>query len=630
MRFTPRTILGQFITGSVLVQLVVFGIFLAVGVRRDFRRNEVRDLQRLARQTCTIVDVLDEPLTTGNADMLDHILRAVPISVTIAGVRITDPTGRTLRGTGQGLSRELNESERQSLAGIIQRPGYHLLQTPNGHYEGAQAVVSDGVIQAIVWVAPDANVTRRFPIVDLENLSIYAACALLGNLVLVWLLSGTLARPLRQLRRATVQVRNDPNDLSAFPLPAAVHNEAGELQASFNAMVTEIALHRRGVQDTLSLLDSMLEGAPIGFAFFDRDFRYVRLNRNLATMHGLPVEAHIGKSYRELLAPGVPQDMADTLEQLLVTVFESGMPTADIEISGATPDGQAIRTWQKSLFPVSVGSTDVRWVGAIVTDITERKRAEEAMRHSEQLASAGRLAASIVYQINNPLESITNLLYLLRTETALNDKAQEYVQIAESQLSRVGDITRQTLKFYRQPMAPTDVRLSEVLRSVLALHQARMQSPLMEVKLSLNDATVSFGYPAQLRQLFADLIGHAIDAMPDGGTLYIRARAARCMGKQGMRVTVADTGLGMPDAVQQRLFEPFFTTKGKTGRGLSLWVASKTLTQHRATLLVRSRVAREQGEASGTVFSVFFPYDGVPRGPIRVTSAAPAVAAKVV
>ena len=157
-----------------------------------------------------------------------------------------------------------------------------------------------------------------------------------------------------------------------------------------------------------------------------------------------------------------------------------------------------------------------------------------------------------------------------------------------------------------------------------------MQSPQIEVKLSLNDPTVSFGYPGELRQVFANLIGNAIDAMPDGGTLYIRARATRRMGVQGMRVTVADTGSGMPDAVQRRIFEPFFTTKDATGTGLGLWVSSEILTKHRATLLVRSKTARASGDRTGTVFSVFFPYDGVPRGPIRVTSAAHALADHIV
>lgn len=626
MRFVPRTILGQLITGSVLVQTVVFGAFFWLSIRHDFRDMRQHDRLRLMQQTGTIADILAEPLATSNVDMLDHIMRAVPISITISSIRVTDSRGKTVRTTGTGLAATLNRQERSLLPELLQHTGYHLEQGAGGTDQGVQAIVADGAVLGIVWITPDTSVTRLFPLKDLENLTTYAICALLGNLLLVWWLSASMAQPLRHLRLATQRVRNNPNDLSAFPLPAIAQNEVGELQASFNAMVNEIALQRRGTQQTLKLLDSMLDSAPVGFAFFDRNYRFVRLNQNLAHLNGVPLQHHLGKRYRDLLLPRASTDLADETEDLLAYVFRNRTAITDHEISGATPRGNELRTWQTTLFPVVTADDEVRWAGIIVTDITERKRAEEAMRRSERLASAGRLAASIAHEINNPLESVTNLLYLLRTSTSLNEEAQEYVAMAQSELGRVGEITQQTLKFYRRSTSPMDVRFPDMLRSVLVLHQARMQSPRIEVKLRLSDRAIAFGYPGELRQVFANLMGNALDAMPAGGVLYVRARAARRMGRPGTRITVADTGTGMSEAVRSRIFQPFFTTKEATGTGLGLWVSAETLEKHRAILLVRSRVAKHAGDAGGTVFSIFFPQDGVPRGPVRVISAAQALA----
>ncbi len=621
MRFAPRTILGQLIAGSVIVQTLVFGTFLAISVRREFRETQQRDRTRLLNQARTIADVLSEPLSTGNSDMLDHIVHSLPIATTIKGARITDAAGNTLRVSNPRLAPALSARERALLPVLARQPSYHREQDESGMDEGVQPVVVNGVVCGIVWITPDAGVTLRYPQAALFNVLTYGGFALMGNLLLVWALSATMARPLRQLRRATLQVQNDPNDLSAFPLRAAGHNEAGALIASFNAMVGEIARQRRGTQETLSLLDAMLHSAPIGFAFYDRQFRYVRLNENMARMDGLPLEAHLGKRFRDLLPRGTTTGLADQSESLLQQVFQSGEATAEQEISGMLPDGAVARTWQTSYFPVTADG-EVRWVGVIATDITERKRTEEAMRRSERLAAAGRLAASIAHEINNPLESVTNLLYLLRNSTSLDAEAQEYARLAQQELSRVGEITQQTLRFYRQSTLPHDVRLPDVLRSVLVLHQARLQSPRIEVQLRLSDDAILFGYAGELRQVFANLVGNAIDAMPMGGRLYVRACKARRLGKRGVRVTVADTGTGMPEAVRLRIFEPFFTTKDVTGTGLGLWVSAELLAKHRGSILVRSRVARFRGDDSGTVFSMFFPSDGVPRGPVMVMSPA--------
>ena len=617
MRLAPRTILGQLTAGSILVQLLVFGTFLSVSVRREFQQTQARGRQRIANQAKTIADVIAGPLATGNAYALDQIVRMLPVSTTIKSVRVTDAAGNLVRLGGDALAPKLTQSEQKLLQQELTQPGFRRAAEANDA-EGVQPVVVNGVVKGFVWIKPDLGVTQRYPLTALRNVLFYGGLALVANLLAVGALSATIALPLRQLRHATQKVRNNPGDLTTFPLPVAAMNEAGELTASFNAMVHEIAIQRRGTQETLSLLDAMLNSAPIGFAFYDRECRYVRVNEHLARMHGVLMDAHLGKRYRDVLPKNASGDQAVLTEALVSGVFQSGEPIFDQELSWTAPDGKGARTFQTSYFPVLVGNDEVRWVGAIVAEVTERKRAEEAMRRSEKLAAVGRLAASIAHEINNPLESVTNLLYLIRHHHSLDDTAREYSVLAQQELSRVAGITQQTLRFYRQSSHPLDVQLPEILRSVLVLHHAKMQAPRIDVRLRLKDDAVLFGYAGELRQVFANLIGNAIDAMPAGGCIWLRACDARRNGRRGVKVTVADTGTGMTEQVRQRIFEPFFTTKEATGTGLGLWVSAEILNKHRALIKVRSRVARHRGDWSGTVFTIFFPFDGVPRGPVRV------------
>ena len=604
------------------MQVSVLGVFLVLNIREQFQNTRQRDLIRLQKQTQTIGELLGEALSRNDPAALDYLVRSIRITTIIGGARLTDVAGNTLAVSSNRIEEKLSASERARIPMLLRSPGYHLVLNDAGNDEGVQPVTVGGTVRALAWVIPDSTVIRRLPNSILQNALIYGGFALAGNLVLVWLLSTSLARPLRSLRQATQQVQTDANDLSAFPLPMGPRNEVGELTNSFNAMVNEIASQRRGTQETLSLLDSLLLNAPIGFAFYDRQYRYVRINEYLATMHGVSIEDHAGKRLRDLLKPDSSTAAADEIERVVDQVFRTGDTLRDHEIVGQMP-GDALnvrRTWLSNFFPVRTVSTDIRWVGVIVSEITERLRAEEAMRRSEKLAAAGRLAASIAHEINNPLESVTNLLYLLHEHPSLDEESKEYANMAQRELARVAEITQQTLRFYRQSTFPVDVRLAEVMRSILVLHQGRLQSARIELSSRMEDAEL-FAYAGELRQLFASLVGNAIDAMPQGGTLFLRVRSTKRRGVRGVRVTVADNGTGIEEAVKHHIFEPFFTTKEATGTGLGLWVSDEILHKHHGTVSVRSQQARNEGDSSGTVFAMFFPLDGVPRGPVIVRSA---------
>jgi signal transduction histidine kinase len=251
-----------------------------------------------------------------------------------------------------------------------------------------------------------------------------------------------------------------------------------------------------------------------------------------------------------------------------------------------------------------------------VLDASDRKRSEEALRKTEKLAATGRLAASIAHEINNPLEAITNLLFLLRNFCELVDPALNYVVLAEHEARRIAEITQQTLRFYRQSTLPARANMGELLDSVLSLYNGRLHTLNIKVEKDYDPAVDLFCFAGEVRQVFANLVGNAIDATSSGGRLLVRAKRSRNWKdpvQTGVRFAVADTGAGMEDAVRERVFEAFFTTKEVTGTGLGLWVSHEIIMKHGGLVRVRSRTALKsvatQGKSSGTVFQVFFPDD---------------------
>ncbi len=243
--------------------------------------------------------------------------------------------------------------------------------------------------------------------------------------------------------------------------------------------------------------------------------------------------------------------------------------------------------------------------------IQQAEIAQEALRRSEKLAVTGRLAASIAHEINNPLESVTNLLYLARSEES-PDVVRHYIMLADQELARVTEITRHTLRFYREPSHPSTVDLVKVLDSVLSLYNSRLNAAGVQVNKQIRASSVlltaSLG---ELRQVIANIIGNALDAMRTGGRLAVRISTEERSWRPGRlmaRVTIADNGTGIPQHLLSRIFEPFVTTKGETGTGLGLWVTAELARKNGWTIRVRS-CAHPPG--SGTTFSILLPL--VPR-----------------
>ena len=242
-------------------------------------------------------------------------------------------------------------------------------------------------------------------------------------------------------------------------------------------------------------------------------------------------------------------------------------------------------------------------------DVTERKHRDAMLQKTEKLAAVGRLASSISHEINNPLESVVNLLYLIEHSHDVGDEVRTYASLAASELARVSHIVTHTLKFHRQSTRAGECSLSEILESVLSLYQGRLSTQKVEILRDFASDDKIFCFAGDMRQVFANLIGNALDALRGHGRLLLRTRFSRHRrsGEKGLRVTIADTGCGMSEATRHRIFEAFFTTKTATGTGLGLWVSDEIIRNHKGTVSVRSS---ERPGRSGTVFSVFLPATG--------------------
>ena len=268
-----------------------------------------------------------------------------------------------------------------------------------------------------------------------------------------------------------------------------------------------------------------------------------------------------------------------------------------------------------SRFPAVVSVTALRdahdaIIGYLLigTDNSARKQAEEALLRSEMLASAGRMAASIAHEINNPLEAMMNILYLARTAANVPAEALEYLEIADGELMRIAHITRQTLGFYREFSAATSNSVSDLMVSVLDLLQAKIRANGANVEQQCDEALHVMGIAGELRQVLANLLANSLDAVGQGCRIILRASASvdPNTGRRRIRITVADCGHGMEAATIKQIFDPFFTTKGTVGTGLGLWVCKQLVEKNGGSIRVRSTT---KGHRQGTAFSVMLPRD---------------------
>jgi PAS domain S-box-containing protein len=321
-------------------------------------------------------------------------------------------------------------------------------------------------------------------------------------------------------------------------------------------------------------------------------------NQGATRLYGYTAEEVIGKHVSILAPPEHPDEIPRIMRTLL-----RGESIHHYMTERVRKDGTRLTVFL-SISPLVNRKGEIVGASAIAQDVTAQRRAEEAMRKTEKLATAGRLAAAIAHEINNPLEAIGNLLYLARRDKA---KCDEYLQMAEKEVGRVAGIAQQTLGFVRDPSSASKVEVGPLVEEVLNLYKKKLSTKHIQVQKVFEPGLGIMAFSGELRQLFSNLIANAIEASPEQGKLHIRIERSREWAnshRPGVRIMVADAGTGIAPEHVNHIFEPFFTTKKDSGTGLGLWLSFSIVRKHGGSIRFRSRTTPGK---SGTVFNVFLP-----------------------
>jgi len=384
---------------------------------------------------------------------------------------------------------------------------------------------------------------------------------------------------------------------TARELVARVEAQLNLARVRKEAVEQEAALTRE-IYKAKQFAWEALEHIPEVFYTFDSELRFTYVNAA-----GMQIAARLGMQFQG-------QNLFALLPDLKGTIVEESLAGAMRQRIPLEFDYyyEPLESWfQYRIYPQPDNG-----IAMYARDITEARKTEQALRNSEQLAAAGRLAASIAHEINNPLEAVTNILFLAKMDQTATAETKNLLELADKELQRLSHIAARSLKFYRQRTKPTSTALDELTESVLFFHETEMATRAIDLNRRYRSAPKIICQPGEIQQVLTNLIVNALDALPRHGRMAVAVRPATDRtNRKGVTLTVADGGCGMDQSTLERLFYPFVTTKGEAGNGLGLWVSKGIVDKHHGTIAVRSRKDR------GTVFRLFFPLDTTVSEPQR-------------
>ena len=355
--------------------------------------------------------------------------------------------------------------------------------------------------------------------------------------------------------------------------------------------------------ETRQLLAAIVESSDNAIFSKTLDGTITSWNHAAEKIYGYAAKEIIGKSVSIL----EPSDRHGEVRSILGRL-RAGEKIDHFETTRVSKDGRLLDV-SLSISPIRDAGGRVIGASTIAHDITRSKLAEQSLRNSEKLAIAGRMAATVAHEINNPLEAVTNALYLLSESPSLDEGARQFLAMAQDELAKIRQIATATLGLHRGDADhPEPVRVSELIDNVFSLYGRKLRTLGIAVETRYEDEVLVNAFPGELRQVFSNLIVNAADALEKSGDkLSIHVISSfdwTNPARRGLRITISDNGSGIPAEKRGHIFEPFYTTKGSKGTGIGLWVSLGIVKKYGGT--IRFRSVLKPGR-SGTTFSVFLP-----------------------
>lgn len=397
-------------------------------------------------------------------------------------------------------------------------------------------------------------------------------------------------RAMLRIRGATVEGPSSPD-------------EAGEVRQDLRAALAAL-------REKNQVLEALVQASPLPIVAFDEERRVSAWNTAAEQMFGWAQSEILGRTL-PIIAPDYESRFDEWWQQL----WRECRSFVGFETIAQTKVGACINV-TISAAPVTGVRGGASSLMMILEDVSRRKRSEELLRRNEKLIEAGRMAATLAHEINNPLSSLVNLMYLLAQSPAMDEHNRGYLRLAQEELGRVVHISKQILGMHRESATLIRISLAELMDNVLELYAQTIRTRHITVHKRYRTRGEVMGYPGEFRQVFSNLVTNALEVLAaDGGQLGIHISPAlqwdRTAAHPAVRVTISDNGPGIPRHYHKNIFEPFFTTKGEKGTGLGLWVVKGIVEKHLGLVHVRTRTHRG---SSGTCFTILFRAGTLPPG----------------
>ena len=395
----------------------------------------------------------------------------------------------------------------------------------------------------------------------------------------------------------TVRVRKDGTRIDVSLTVSPIKDEQGRIVGA--AKIARDITQQKKIDEAAQRLAAIVESSDDAIVSKNLNGIITSWNQGAERIFGYTADEIIGQPITRIIPPELQEE-----ELHIIASIKAGKRIDHFQTERLKKNGERVNI---SLTISPVRDRDGKIIGAakIARDITQHKKLEAALHTSEKLASVGRLAATVAHEINNPLEAVTNYIYLAKQQPELSEKVRRYLESADRELSRVSHIAQQTLGFYRDNSRPVPLVIAEVIDDVLAIYERKFVYKDVLVRREIEPGLSACTLQGELKQILSNLVSNAIDASGDSGKIIVRARASHDYRSRrpGIRITVADNGVGISPADRDKIFTPFFSTKKEVGTGLGLWITKDLLEKKDGSIHFRSR----QSAPSGTVMSLFLP-----------------------